>query len=78
MTQQQLLEFARGLANSNLPFLLIVRPDLVIGESTILPPEFLLETKERDVIATWCLSRGGVEPPRRQGVLNTLRLELND
>ncbi|XP_059437775.1 7-deoxyloganetin glucosyltransferase-like [Corylus avellana] len=54
MTQQQLLEFAWGLANCNFPFLFIVRPDLVNGESAILPPEFLLETKERGVIATWC------------------------
>ncbi|XP_059437895.1 7-deoxyloganetin glucosyltransferase-like isoform X1 [Corylus avellana] len=54
MTQQQLLEFAWGLANSNFPFLLILRHDLVIGESAILPPEFSLETKERGLIATWC------------------------
>jgi hypothetical protein len=54
MTQQQLLEFAWGLANTNFPFLLIIRPDLVIGQSAVLPPEFLLETKERGVIATWC------------------------
>ncbi|VVA39338.1 PREDICTED: 7-deoxyloganetin [Prunus dulcis] len=29
-------------------------PDLVVGESAILPPEFVDETKERGLIASWC------------------------
>ena len=37
MSAEQLLEFAWGLANSEKPFLWIIRPDLVIGGSVILP-----------------------------------------
>ncbi|XP_059653293.1 7-deoxyloganetin glucosyltransferase-like [Cornus florida] len=54
MTPQQLTEFARGLANSQKPFLWIIRPDLVTGENAILPAEFLHETKERGMLASWC------------------------
>ncbi|KAM5580260.1 7-deoxyloganetin glucosyltransferase-like [Rosa sericea] len=54
MTPQHLIEFAWGLANSKLPFLWVIRPDLVAGESAILPPEFVAETKERGLIASWC------------------------
>ncbi|KAJ4845207.1 LOW QUALITY PROTEIN: hypothetical protein Tsubulata_046169, partial [Turnera subulata] len=39
MTPEQLTEFAMGLANSKHHFLWIIRPDLVQGESAILPPE---------------------------------------
>ncbi|XP_026391198.1 7-deoxyloganetin glucosyltransferase-like isoform X2 [Papaver somniferum] len=48
MTAQQLVEFAWGLANTKHTFLWIIRPDLVVGESAMLPPEFIEETKERD------------------------------
>ncbi|CAK9139136.1 unnamed protein product [Ilex paraguariensis] len=54
MTPQQLIEFAWGLANSKQTFLWIIRPDLVIGVSAILPPEFVSETKERSLLASWC------------------------
>ncbi|KAG6724584.1 hypothetical protein I3842_03G264300 [Carya illinoinensis] len=54
LTPQQMLEFAWGLANSKYLFLWIIRPDLVIGESAILPTEFMEETKERGLIASWC------------------------
>uniref|UniRef100_K7K9J5 UDP-glycosyltransferases domain-containing protein n=1 Tax=Glycine max TaxID=3847 RepID=K7K9J5_SOYBN len=40
MSAEQLLEFAWGLANSKKPFLWIIRPDLVIGD--------------RSLIASWC------------------------
>nr|GFA19216.1 7-deoxyloganetin glucosyltransferase-like [Tanacetum cinerariifolium] len=52
MTHQQLVEFCWGLAKSNQPFLWIIRPDLVIGESAILPPEFLAETSDRGLLAS--------------------------
>ncbi|KAI3835906.1 hypothetical protein MKW92_025542 [Papaver armeniacum] len=54
MNTQQLIEFAWGLANSKHNFLWIIRPDLVIGESATLPPEFAEEIKERGLIANWC------------------------
>ncbi|KAF6170328.1 hypothetical protein GIB67_043018 [Kingdonia uniflora] len=54
MTPQQLTEFAWGLANSNHSFLWIIRPDLVVGETAILPPELVSETKERGMLASWC------------------------
>ncbi|KAI3834956.1 hypothetical protein MKX03_025297 [Papaver bracteatum] len=43
MTTQQLVEFAWGLANSKQTFLWVIRPDLVQGNSKILPIEFLEE-----------------------------------
>ncbi|KAL3514174.1 hypothetical protein ACH5RR_026891, partial [Cinchona calisaya] len=54
MTADQLVAFAWGLANSQQTFLLIIRPDLVSGDSAILPVEFLEETKERSFLASWC------------------------
>ncbi|KAF9608298.1 hypothetical protein IFM89_008583 [Coptis chinensis] len=54
MTSNQLNEFAWGLANTNRTFLWIVRPDLVVGDSVILPLEFVTETQERGLVATWC------------------------
>ncbi|CBI19175.3 unnamed protein product, partial [Vitis vinifera] len=47
MTPQQLVEFAWGLANANLKFLWIIRPDLVAGDAAILPADFVAQTKER-------------------------------
>ncbi|KAE8715411.1 7-deoxyloganetin glucosyltransferase [Hibiscus syriacus] len=54
MTSDQLIEFAWGLANSKQPFLWVIRPDLVGGESAIVPAEFVEETKDRGILATWC------------------------
>lgn len=54
MTNDQLVEFAWGLANSGQPFLWIIRPDLVSGDSAVLPPEFSEETKGRGLLASWC------------------------
>ncbi|KAF8404620.1 hypothetical protein HHK36_009508 [Tetracentron sinense] len=54
MTPQQMIEFAWGLANSKQSFLWIIRPDLVVGDAAILPPEFVTETKERGMLAGWC------------------------
>ncbi|KAK8479644.1 hypothetical protein V6N11_034247 [Hibiscus sabdariffa] len=44
-----------GLANSKHPFLWIVRPDVVMGESAALPEEFFEEIKDRGFITSWCL-----------------------
>lgn len=54
MTNEQLMEFAWGLANSKHDFLWVIRPDLVKGETAVLPQEFLDETKERGLLASWC------------------------
>ncbi|KAK6773206.1 hypothetical protein RDI58_028444 [Solanum bulbocastanum] len=54
MTPNQLIEFAWGLANSQLEFLWIIRPDIVSGYESILPSEFVEETKNRGMLASWC------------------------
>ncbi|KAK9111002.1 hypothetical protein Scep_018521 [Stephania cephalantha] len=54
MTQEQLSEFAWGLANSGDYFLWIIRPDLVSNGPILLPKEFILETKERAMLTNWC------------------------
>ncbi|KAF8018474.1 hypothetical protein BT93_H3378 [Corymbia citriodora subsp. variegata] len=65
MTEEQLKEFAWGLANSKHPFLWVIRPDVVKGDSAILPREFLEEVKDRGFLTSWCpqdqvLSHGSV------------------
>ncbi|XP_020582382.1 7-deoxyloganetin glucosyltransferase-like [Phalaenopsis equestris] len=55
MTNEQLIEFAWGLANSRYNFLWVIRPDLVKGESAVLPPEFMEEIKERGLMTSWCV-----------------------
>jgi hypothetical protein len=69
MTPQQLAEFGWGLANSKHPFLWIIRPDLVVGESAILPPEIVVETKERGLIAGWCPQEEVLNHPSIGGFL---------
>ncbi|GLU13102.1 hypothetical protein SLE2022_297490 [Rubroshorea leprosula] len=55
MSEQHFKEFAWGLANSNHPFLWIVRTDVVTGsDSVALPEEFYNEIKDRGMITTWC------------------------
>ena len=54
MTRQQLIEFAWGFANSGHDFLWVIRPDCVIGDSAILPEEFLSEISERGLLISWC------------------------
>ncbi|KAF5444209.1 hypothetical protein F2P56_036702 [Juglans regia] len=69
MTPQQLVEFAWGLANSGKPFLWIIRPDLVVGDSAILPPEFVTETKDRGMLASWCAQERILKHPSIAGFL---------
>ncbi|XP_074280707.1 7-deoxyloganetin glucosyltransferase-like isoform X1 [Silene latifolia] len=54
MTNEQLIEFAWGLANSKHPFLWVIRPDIIIGQSAILPVEFEMEAKGRGILVSWC------------------------
>ncbi|TXG52770.1 hypothetical protein EZV62_021939 [Acer yangbiense] len=69
MTEQQLVEFAWGLSNSKVNFLWVLRHDLVIGESAILPPEFVAETKERSLLASWCSQEQVLNHPAIGGFL---------
>ena len=69
MTPLQLIEFGWGLANSKQPFLWIIRPDLVVGESGTLPLEFEIETKERSLIISWCPQEEVLNHPSVGGFL---------
>ncbi|PQP98816.1 7-deoxyloganetin glucosyltransferase-like isoform X1 [Prunus yedoensis var. nudiflora] len=69
VTPEQLVEFGWGLANSKLPFFWVIRPDLVVGESAILPPEFVAETKERGLITGWCPQVQVLNHPSVRGFL---------
>ncbi|KAJ8772064.1 hypothetical protein K2173_027241 [Erythroxylum novogranatense] len=69
MTPQQLVEFAWGIANSKCSFLWIIRPDLLIGDAAIVPPEFVAETKERGFLANWCPQQQVLQHPSIGGFL---------
>ncbi|XP_077213611.1 7-deoxyloganetin glucosyltransferase-like [Tasmannia lanceolata] len=69
LTPEQLNEFAWGLANSKHPFLWVIRPDLVSGESAVLAPEFVEETKERGLLMGWCPQKEVLAHPSVGGFL---------
>ena len=69
MATDQLVEFAMGLANSKIPFLLIIRPDLVSGESSVLPAEFAEKTQKHGFIASWCPQEEVLNHPSVGGFL---------
>ncbi|XP_015880788.2 7-deoxyloganetin glucosyltransferase-like [Ziziphus jujuba] len=69
ISQQQLVEFAMGLANSKKLFLWIIRPDLVVGKSAVLPPEFEDQVKETGLIASWCPQEQVLDHPSIGGFL---------
>lgn len=54
LNPKQLEEFAWGLANSKQTFLWVIRPELVLGESTTLSSDFELEIKDRALLIKWC------------------------
>ena len=54
LAKLRLLEFAWGLANSGYPFVWNIRPDLVKGDSAVLPPEFASAVEGRALLTTWC------------------------
>ncbi|KAF2292984.1 hypothetical protein GH714_034580 [Hevea brasiliensis] len=54
ITARHLKELAWGLANSKRPFLWIIRQDVVMGDSAILPEEFLEHINDRGLLASWC------------------------
>ncbi|KAF8023547.1 hypothetical protein BT93_F0911 [Corymbia citriodora subsp. variegata] len=69
MSPMQLVEFAWGLANSGQTFLWVIRPDLVVGDIAILPPEFLAMTRERSLLASWCPQERVLNHPAVGGFL---------
>ncbi|XP_024169626.1 (R)-mandelonitrile beta-glucosyltransferase [Rosa chinensis] len=69
MKDEQLIEFAWGLANSNITFLWVIRPDLVAGKLAVLPPEFVEETKGRSMLASWCSQEQVLNHPAVGGFL---------
>ncbi|XP_047077994.1 7-deoxyloganetin glucosyltransferase-like [Lolium rigidum] len=54
MSHAHLIEFAWGLARCGRPLLWVIRPDLVAGETAVLPEEFVDETKDRGIFLSWC------------------------
>lgn len=54
MSQDQLEEFAWGLANSKYPFLWVIRPDLIAGGEKIMAKDFMDEIKGRGLLVGWC------------------------
>ncbi|ESQ34557.1 hypothetical protein EUTSA_v10007489mg [Eutrema salsugineum] len=54
MSAKQLVEFAWGLAATGKDFLWVIRPDLVAGDVAVVPAEFLTETADRRMLASWC------------------------
>ncbi|KAL4275152.1 hypothetical protein AHAS_Ahas20G0078600 [Arachis hypogaea] len=47
-------QLAWGLANSKKKSLWVIRPDLVEDEASVVPQDFVSETKERGLIVSWC------------------------
>ena len=69
MSSEKVVEFSLGLAKSGQDFLWIIRPDMVKGESAILPSEFLEVTKERGSIVSWCPQEEVLSHPSVGGFL---------
>ena len=69
MTAEQLVESAMGLADSNHSFSWIIRPDLVIGDSAILPAEFEADIQIRGFITSWCPQEEVLNHPPAGGFL---------
>lgn len=69
MTPQQLIEFAWGLSNGKQTFLWVIRPHLVVGDSAVLPPEFMRVIKERGLLKSWCPQEQVLNHPSIGGFL---------
>ncbi|XP_021861815.1 7-deoxyloganetin glucosyltransferase [Spinacia oleracea] len=64
LTPSQLEEFAWGLANSNHPFLWIIRSDLIVGGSSmLLSNDYMEEIKERGLLSSWCSQEKVLQHP---------------
>ncbi|KAF3605823.1 hypothetical protein DY000_02046173 [Brassica cretica] len=69
MSVEQLDEFAWGLAGSGKEFLWVIRPDLVSGEGAAVPPEFIRDTVDRGMMASWCPQEKVIYHPAIGGFL---------
>ncbi|XP_073145370.1 7-deoxyloganetin glucosyltransferase-like isoform X2 [Henckelia pumila] len=69
MTPEHLSEFAWGLANSKKPFLWVIRPDIIAGDTAVLPPEFAAETGDRSLVISWCPQEKVLKHPAVGGFL---------
>jgi hypothetical protein len=69
MSSEKVMEFARGLANSEKDFLWIIRPDMVVGEAAVLLSEFLEGTKDRGFTTSWCPQEEVLKHPSVWGFL---------
>nr|AAV32497.1 UDP-glucuronosyltransferase [Arabidopsis thaliana] len=69
MSAKQLVEFAWGLAATKKDFLWVIRPDLVAGDVPMLPPDFLIETANRRMLASWCPQEKVLSHPAVGGFL---------
>uniref|UniRef100_A0A803QIL0 Glycosyltransferase n=1 Tax=Cannabis sativa TaxID=3483 RepID=A0A803QIL0_CANSA len=68
LTEQEVIEIGWGLANSNVPFLWVIRPDLIVGEAK-LPSEIVDQTKERSLIISWAPQEDVLSHPSTGGFL---------
>ncbi|KAL0331041.1 UNVERIFIED_CONTAM: 7-deoxyloganetin glucosyltransferase [Sesamum angustifolium] len=69
LTRGEIQELALGLAESKKNFLWILRPDLIKGNSGVLPPDFIAETKDRGLIVSWCQQEKVLNHPSVGGFL---------
>ncbi|KAG7597937.1 UDP-glucuronosyl/UDP-glucosyltransferase [Arabidopsis suecica] len=69
LSAKQLVEFAWGLAATGKEFLWVIRPDLVAGDEAMVPPEFLTETADRRMLASWCPQEKVLSHPAIGGFL---------
>nr|AFJ53001.1 UDP-glycosyltransferase 1 [Linum usitatissimum] len=70
MTPDQLTEFAWGLAMSGVPFLWVIRPDLVSENPTAGFSKFMEETKDRGMLIGWCNQEQVLQHPSIGGFLS--------
>ncbi|VVA92173.1 unnamed protein product [Arabis nemorensis] len=69
MSAKHLVEFAWGLAATRKDFLWVIRPDLVVGDVAMVPPEFLIETMDCRMLASWCPQEKVLSHPAVGGFL---------
>ncbi|KFK44332.1 hypothetical protein AALP_AA1G244400 [Arabis alpina] len=69
MSAKHLVEFAWGLAATRKDFAWVIRPDVVVGDVAMVPPEFLTETVDRRMLASWCPQEKVLSHPAVGGFL---------